>query len=246
MMTTRSRSKFSLRKSNLCFFLAFCSTLCWMLMTPNAFVSGEAVTESPGVANDSSQLEVIELTSKSFGSMVGFGKGEVWLIEFYTPTCSHCVNFAPVYENLARTLHSSNNDGKIRVARVNCSQEKALMTRFDIRAFPSFFLVAGWDVYEFEETRGAATLTEFAKGGYKKKNPVPFMQSPMGPMGLMQGTLIFVGTRAMGSLDYMNEKFGISPIVSGVIICAFGVFCGMMSIVLLTVLSTPSSHSKRD
>ena len=139
-------------------------------MAPTAFVSGAAVAKSPAVATDSSHLEVIELTSKSFGSMVGFGKGEVWLIEFYTPTCSHCVNFAPTYENLARTLHSSKNNGKIRVARVNCSQEKALMTRFDIRAFPSFFLVAGWDVYEFQGTRGVATLTEFAKGGYKKKN----------------------------------------------------------------------------
>ena len=116
---------------------------------------------------------VIELTSKSFGSMVDLGKGEVWLIEFYTPSCSHCVNFAPVYENIARTLHSSKTEGNVHVARVNCSEEKALMTRFGVRAFPSFFLVTGLDVYEFKGNRGATTLAEFAKGGYKKFNVRP-------------------------------------------------------------------------
>ena len=68
----------------------------------------------------------------------------------------------------------------------------------------------------------------------------------MGPMGLLQGTLIFVGTRVMGLLEDMHDKFGISPIVSGLIICMFGVFCGMVSIILLTVLSTPKSHDKID
>ena len=72
------------------------------------------------------------------------------------------------------------------------------------------------------------------------------MQSPMGPMGLVQGTLIYVGTRVMGLLDYMNDAFGISPIFSGFLICMVGVLCGIMSIVLLTVLSTPTSHTKRD
>ncbi len=139
-------------------------------MISNASVSGAAVAPSPGTTSDSADLGVIDLTSKSFGSTVGFGDGEVWLIEFYTPTCSHCVHFAPTYENIAKTLHSSTKGKKIRVARVNCSVEKALMTRFGIQAFPSFFLVAGWDVYEFEERRSQTTLTNFAEGGYKKQN----------------------------------------------------------------------------
>ncbi len=72
------------------------------------------------------------------------------------------------------------------------------------------------------------------------------MQSPMGPMGLVQGILIYIGTRVMGSLDFVNEAFGISPIFSGVLICMFGVFCGIMSVILLTVLSAPRGHTKRD
>lgn len=240
------RSRFPFLNCQFLFFLAFAGSFLSIWMTPSAFVSGATVAMTSEVTTDSLDLGVIELTSKSFGSMVGFGKEEVWLIEFYTPSCSHCVNFAPVYESIARTLHSSKTEGSVHVARVNCSVEKALMTRFGVRAFPSFFLVTGLDVYEFKGNRGATSLTEFARGGYRKYNPIPFMQSPMGPMGLMQGSLIYLGTRAMGILDYMNETFGISPILSGVLICMFGVFCGMMSIILLTVLSTPKSHIKRD
>ena len=170
MIATYILSKFSLRKSKRCFFLAFASTFCWILMISNTSVSGAAVAKSPGTTSNSVDIGVIDLTTQSFGSALGFGKGEVWLIEFYTPTCSHCVRFAPAYENIARTLHSSTTDGKIRVARVNCSVEKALMTRFGIQAFPSFFLVDGWDVYEFDGQRSETTLINFAQGEYKKYN----------------------------------------------------------------------------
>jgi hypothetical protein len=60
-------------------------------------------------------------------------------------------------------------DEKIRVARINCSVEKALMTRFGVNSFPSFFLVSGWDVYEFSGKRSQTSLQDFARGGYKKK-----------------------------------------------------------------------------
>ncbi len=177
MKFTHSPSRFPLRKDKFLFFLAFASTISWILMIPNAFASGATVTKTSVATSESSELRVIELTSKTFGSMVEFGKGQVWLIEFYTPSCSHCVNFAPVYENIARTLHSSKTEGNVHVARVDCSEEKALMTRFGVRAFPSFFLVSGWDVYEFKGNRGATTLAEFAKGGYKKFNVSPIKNS---------------------------------------------------------------------
>ena len=61
----------------------------------------------------------------------------------------------------------------------------------------------------------------------------------MGPMGLLQGTLIFIGMRAMGLLEYLKDDYGISPLVSGVVICMLGVVGGMISIIMLTLLSTP-------
>jgi hypothetical protein len=65
----------------------------------------------------------------------------------------------------------------------------------------------------------------------------------MGPMGLMQGTLIYVGSRVMSFLEQLQELYGISPIFAGMALCVLGVFGGMISIVLLTILSTPKDKN---
>mmetsp|Transcript_101762 Transcript_101762/g.206769 ORF Transcript_101762/g.206769 Transcript_101762/m.206769 type:complete len:184 (-) Transcript_101762:3777-4328(-) len=178
MIETLNRTKFFVPRSSrkyACFSFA-AALCCWVLMLSNAFVvSGAGATTSGSQTqtqtdsdDNSLSLNVIELTSTNFGSTVGARDGNVWLIEFYTPTCSHCVNFSASYRNIASTFHKKPED-KVRVARVNCSVEKALMTRFGIESFPSFFLVSGWDVYEFDGNRNVSTLIEFAKGGYKKR-----------------------------------------------------------------------------
>jgi hypothetical protein len=61
----------------------------------------------------------------------------------------------------------------------------------------------------------------------------------MGPMGMLQGAMIYAGTSVMGFLDTLKDKYGIPPIFAGVGLCMLGVFGGMISIVLLTILSTP-------
>lgn len=72
--------------------------------------------------------------------------------------------------------------------------------------------------------------------------PIPFLISPMGPMGLMQGTLIYVGVRVMSFLEHLQGSYGISPIVVGMVVCLLGGFGGMILLVLLTVLSTPTKE----
>lgn len=76
--------------------------------------------------------------------------------------------------------------------------------------------------------------------------PIPFVESAFGPMGLTQGTLIYLGTRALGVLEYLEKSYGIAPIISAVVICMSGVFWGMIAIVLLTFLSMPRAHEKSD
>jgi protein disulfide-isomerase-like protein len=112
-------------------------------------------------------MGAIVLTSKNFATTIT--TRDVWLVEFYTPWCSHCKNFERSYANIARAFHSS-PDERIRVAKVDCSMEKALMTRFSIEGFPSFVLISGWEVYEFEDPRTEANLMSFARGGYKKQD----------------------------------------------------------------------------
>lgn len=126
--------------------------------------SGDA-DEDPG--DNTLSLDVVEITSKNFATTIG--DGNVWLIEFYTPWCSHCQTFKASYMSIAQAFHSSPKE-KIRVARVDCSVEKALLSRFDVRGFPTFFVVAGWQVYQFDGARSEANLMTFARGGYKKQD----------------------------------------------------------------------------
>jgi hypothetical protein len=68
---------------------------------------------------------------------------------------------------------------------------------------------------------------------------IPWMVSPMGPMGILQGTLIYVGTSVVAFFELLQTKYSISPVVAGLVFCMIGVVGGMISIVLLTILSTP-------
>lgn len=219
------------------------TTILSLLLLSSAVVLGSK-NQTPKKDTLDDGVKVIDLTSKNFGTNVGMLDGNIWLIEFFTLGCIHCRNFAESYESVAKTFHSNPKD-KVKVARVDCSVEKALCTRFGVQAFPSFFLVSGWDVYEFEDNRSATNLINFARSGFKKKKAIPFLNSPMGPMGLLQGTLIFLGTNAMGILDYLQEHYGISPIFSAVVICMCGVFGGMISIILLTIFSTPRGGGEK-
>jgi hypothetical protein len=56
-----------------------------------------------------------------------------------------------------------------RVGKVDCDSEKALRARFGIRSYPSFFVVDGWSVYEFDKPRTEVALMDFLRGGYKKQ-----------------------------------------------------------------------------
>lgn len=220
-------------------------------------------------SNDQQQqslsLDVVELTSTNFASTVS--DGNVWLIEFYTGWCKHCQNFKSQYESIAMTFHSAPQE-KIRVAKVDCSVEKALATRFGVQGYPSFYVVSGWSVYEFEDARSESNLMSFARGGYKKQavrsttvgssagfrshqssisplrflsflQPIPWMVSPMGPMGILQGSLIYIGTSIMGVLDLLQNKYNVPPPLAGVVFCMMGLLGGILSIVLLTILSSP-------
>jgi protein disulfide-isomerase-like protein len=201
--------------------------------------NSKTATSSQTTATTSSKhlsLEVIELTSSNFAATVN--DGNVWLIEFYTSWCKHCQTFKPSYDNIALTFHSSPQE-KIRVAKVDCTIEKALTTRFGVRGYPSFYVVAGRKAYEFEDNRSETALISFARGGYKKQDPMPWFSSPMGPMGMLQDALIYIGTSIMWFLEMVEVAYGIPRILTGAGLCMVGIFGGMISIVLLTILWTP-------
>ena len=57
------------------------------------------------------------------------------MVDFWAPWCGPCVNFAPVYEDVA-----DERSGKVRFLKVNTEAEPELSARFRIRSIPTIML----------------------------------------------------------------------------------------------------------
>ena len=209
-----------------------------VLVAAAASKTGEKKTAT---AKSEKDLKVIQLNSRNFDKHLS--DGNVWLIEFYSPNCIHCVEFAPTYMDIARQYHGSDAN-KIKVGKVNGEVERALVSRFAIYAFPSFYIVDGWSVYHFQQPRVRNLLTNYAEGGYKQTDSIPFYSSPMGPLGLMQGMLMSTGHTLSDVFGWTQQSFGLSPLVLGTIV--FGsMFLGCFFIIVFLALVIPP-RTKQD
>eukprot|EP00566_Odontella_aurita_P022066 CAMPEP_0113573708 /NCGR_PEP_ID=MMETSP0015_2-20120614/26763_1 /TAXON_ID=2838 /ORGANISM="Odontella" /LENGTH=236 /DNA_ID=CAMNT_0000476807 /DNA_START=107 /DNA_END=817 /DNA_ORIENTATION=- /assembly_acc=CAM_ASM_000160 len=186
--------------------------------------------------------KVIELNARNFD--LSMKDGSVWLVEFYAPWCGHCKRFAPTYEEVAKRLHTSppgegRRDGRrVMVAKVDGAADRALAARFSVHAFPTFYLVDGWDVYQYEGRRTLDDLVDFAEKDYANHEPIPFLNSPFGPMGQVRAAMMYAGTTAMGGYESLVER-GYSKGAAACIVCAGGIVLGLISIIALGLFMVP-------
>ena len=57
------------------------------------------------------------------------------VVDFWAPWCGPCVNFAPVFKDVAQE-----RSGKVRFIKVNTEAEPALSSRFRIRSIPTIMV----------------------------------------------------------------------------------------------------------
>ena len=194
-------------------------------------------------------MGTIELRANNFDASVR--DGSAWLVEFYAPWCGHCKRFAPTYEKVAETLHAQSKVDlakdpgarTVKVAKVDGSADRALASRFNIRAYPTFFLVDGWDVYEYEGDRTLEDLVDFATEDYLDYEPLPFLNSPFGPMGQLRAFFILAGSAAVSSFNWMVKERGFSEVVAAMIMMGVAISIGLFLIIFIGLLSVAKPKS---
>lgn len=77
-------------------------------------------------------------------------------MEFYSPNCGHCQEFAPTVEKIAQGL-----DGSVKVGGVNCDSDRDLCTKHQVTSLPTVKLLVGGKVIDYEGRRAAKEIHEF-------------------------------------------------------------------------------------
>jgi len=91
---------------------------------------GECRAEiSPGVP--------VEVTDGNFDERVNRSKRPV-LLEFWSPSCGHCIRMGPVLDELAVEMA-----GRLLVAKLDITKNPVSSSKFEIQATPAFVLMQG-------------------------------------------------------------------------------------------------------
>jgi thioredoxin 2 len=79
----------------------------------------------------------LNVTDSSFDQAVGRSPVPV-LLEFWAPSCGHCVRMEPVMSELAAEL-----TGRASVMKLDVSANAGTASRYDIRGTPTFVIIEG-------------------------------------------------------------------------------------------------------
>ncbi|GAB4815143.1 hypothetical protein N2152v2_002189 [Parachlorella kessleri] len=120
-----------------------------------AAVLGTALASEASIAT--------KLTADTFDEKTADGK--VWFIKFFAPWCGHCKRLAPTWDTLAKEFKDSDS---VQVATVDCTVEKGICNKAEIRGYPTLKVYQGGEAKEqYRGSRELSALKEFLEGQKK-------------------------------------------------------------------------------
>jgi len=107
--------------------------------------------------------------------------------------------------------------------------------------FPTFFLVDGWTVREYNGNRSKENLIQFALVEYVETDPIPFLFGPFGPMGQLKSMLMRIGVWLMGLYENLTMARGMKPLMAMSVLCVGGLVIGLVLITVLGLMFLPKA-----
>jgi len=82
----------------------------------------------------------------------------LWFLKFYAPWCGHCKKMAPMLEKVALYI-----TGKMAIGKIDCTSEKQLCERFNVKGYPTLKFFRDGDFYDYPGERDADSIIDFAE-----------------------------------------------------------------------------------
>jgi thiol-disulfide isomerase/thioredoxin len=100
---------------------------------------------------------VVKLNGETLNATIA--ENDFVFVEFYIPTCQHCVSYASEYEKVA--THFENIGSNVVIAAMDSSDESEIAYRFDIWTYPTFKVFIKGDVVEYDGKREPQAMIDF-------------------------------------------------------------------------------------
>jgi protein disulfide-isomerase-like protein len=170
-----------------------------------------------------------------------------WFVKFYAPWCGHCKALAPKWSELAEVVTDTASDlQNFVIAKVDCTENQDVCTRFQVRSYPTLKLIANHKVYSYNGGRTLEDLKEFLGQGGDFNGEGEAVPAP--PSKVQEFLNKNKELKALS--DDFNHIIGYRKNAAAVLV-AFGAIWGMLIMFVLSLVGfkpnlTATKTTKKD
>lgn len=196
---------------------------------------GTLAAKSHGRGTSASGARVVELTDLNFDEAISNGKP--WVVNVYAHHCQLTHELEDLFDKVVRQLHPD-----ISVGRIDGSNERGLMSRFQLRGYHGVYHLNGTETREYCSGHGCEgqqlspkQLVKFARDGWKGVAPRTGCGSPISKCGRAMGQITKLPARMKTTYNYLHDERHYSDLTLFAGMLAVPVAIGLSFICMLDV-----------